>query len=71
MIPEISIFEFHPFSVYSASFEDEILIFVKVLGDWTQKLYNLAGDTGDPNSVPGFVDGPYGFHSISIDSDKY
>ncbi|KAL4441147.1 hypothetical protein ABPG74_002097 [Tetrahymena malaccensis] len=71
MIPKISYFQWHPFSVFSASYEDEIVIYVKSLGDWTSELYKIAGDQGKPTEVKGYVDGPYGYHSISIEGDKY
>lgn len=39
-LPELSLYEWHPFSVSSSPYQDKITFHVKVLGDWTQKLYD-------------------------------
>lgn len=41
-IPKITYLEFHPFSVSSCQYEDEVVFFIRVLGDWTKKLHKLA-----------------------------
>lgn len=43
MIPKLSYLQWHPFSVFSASYEEEIVFYVKCLGDWTGELYKMAG----------------------------
>jgi hypothetical protein len=45
-IPEIAKLEFHPFSLSSAPYEDEVCISIRDLGDWTSKLYELAEGAG-------------------------
>lgn len=71
MIPKLTYFQWHPFSVASAPHQDNIIFYVKSLGDWTRALYNLSGEKGNAVSVKGYIDGPYGNHSISIDNNKY
>ncbi|EAR94978.1 ferric reductase-like transmembrane component family protein (macronuclear) [Tetrahymena thermophila SB210] len=71
MIPKISYLQWHPFSVFSASYEDEVVFYVKSLGDWTRELYKIAGEQGKPTILKGYLDGPYGYHSIGIEGDKY
>ncbi|KAL4441149.1 hypothetical protein ABPG74_002099 [Tetrahymena malaccensis] len=71
MIPHLSYFQWHPFSVFSASYEEEMVFYVKSLGNWTSDLYDIAGKPGQPTSYKAYLDGPYGSHSISIDGDKY
>lgn len=71
MIPSLSYFQWHPFSTFSSAHENEILLFVKSLGDWTSLLYKLAGEPGSPILVNAYVDGPYGLHSIALSDDKY
>ncbi|EDK31756.1 ferric reductase-like transmembrane component family protein (macronuclear) [Tetrahymena thermophila SB210] len=71
MIPKLGYLQWHPFSVFSASYEEEIVFYVKCLGDWTTQLYQIAGEQGKPTIFKGYLDGPYGYHSISIEGDKY
>ncbi|KAL4489822.1 hypothetical protein ABPG72_022462 [Tetrahymena utriculariae] len=71
MIPKLSYLQWHPFSVFSASYEDEVVLYVKSLGDWTSELYKTAGEQGKPTIIQGYLDGPYGYHSIGIEGDKY
>ncbi|EWS74548.1 ferric reductase-like transmembrane component family protein (macronuclear) [Tetrahymena thermophila SB210] len=71
MIPHLSYFQWHPFSVFSASYEEEMVFYVKSLGNWTGDLYEIAGKPGQPTSYRAYIDGPYGSHSISIEGDKY
>ncbi|EDK31757.1 ferric reductase-like transmembrane component family protein (macronuclear) [Tetrahymena thermophila SB210] len=71
MIPKMSYFQWHPFSAFSAPHEEQLVFYVKQSGDWTEALFQLAGKQGKPVNVRGYIDGPYGSHSISLDRDKY
>ncbi|GMF28660.1 unnamed protein product [Phytophthora fragariaefolia] len=67
-VPEISMLEWHPFSVSSSPTESAVTLHIKVVGDWTRRLYKLAGnaDVGEHVPVDILVDGPYGGVSIDI-----
>ena len=41
-IPDVAKLEWHPFSLSSAPYEDDVTVHIRVLGDWTEKLYKLA-----------------------------
>eukprot|EP00171_Calliarthron_tuberculosum_P000031 IDg31t1 len=62
-LPCVSQFEWHPFTIASSPHESEILFFIKRTGDWTGKLYELAGRKASPtddDSIVVLVRGPYG-----------
>ena len=67
-IPGVSLFEWHPFSISSSSHEPKVTLHIRVLGDWTKKLYDHMEQTRE---ILAYVDGPYGAPSVDIDSDKY
>lgn len=71
MIPRLSYFQWHPFSVSSAPHEDVVEFYIKDLGDWTGLLYEMAGKEGKAIEIVAYLDGPYGSHSIPIDSKDY
>ncbi|XP_059841227.1 NADPH oxidase 3-like [Hypanus sabinus] len=69
--PSISHFEWHPFTLTSASDEEHFSIHVKVLGDWTSALYDACGANlkgfREPWKMPRVaVDGPFGTASIDV-----
>lgn len=52
--------------------DDQIIEFyIKVLGNWTEELFDGSGSPGKPIYIHAYLDGPYGSSSISIDSEKY
>lgn len=55
-IPQISLLEWHPFSITSSPYENKTL-YIKVVGDWTRKLKNKILD-GDNLDI--LIDGFYG-----------
>lgn len=67
-IPELSVWEFHPFSVASSPLEDEIRICVKINGDWTRALLALSKRKKE---VEFYADGPYGNLEIDLADPKY
>ncbi|KAJ8409873.1 hypothetical protein AAFF_G00209140 [Aldrovandia affinis] len=69
--PSVSQLEWHPFTLTSAPEEDQFSVHIRIVGDWTQGLYEACG--GDK---PGFqeawklpkmgVDGPFGTASEDV-----
>jgi hypothetical protein len=55
-IPDISKFEFHPFSIANYS-HNENVIYIRVVGDWTNKLKSLISNNQKYNLI---IDGYYG-----------
>eukprot|EP00238_Polyblepharides_amylifera_P007236 CAMPEP_0196581748 /NCGR_PEP_ID=MMETSP1081-20130531/35324_1 /TAXON_ID=36882 /ORGANISM="Pyramimonas amylifera, Strain CCMP720" /LENGTH=533 /DNA_ID=CAMNT_0041902089 /DNA_START=189 /DNA_END=1790 /DNA_ORIENTATION=+ len=71
-IPTLTSFQWHPFSVSSSPDQDLVSIHIRVLGDWTSKLYELCKPGGaDGLLLKVLIEGPYGEPSIDIDGPKY
>lgn len=41
-VPELSCWEYHPFSFSSAPGDDKVMVHIRVLGNWTQRLHDLV-----------------------------
>ncbi|KXJ28514.1 Cytochrome b-245 heavy chain [Exaiptasia diaphana] len=67
-VPGVTWFEWHPFSLSSSPHENKVSFHIRILGDWTQKLYDHI-DTVKMITV--FIDGPYGTPCLDIDGSKY
>ncbi len=65
-IPQISVWEPHPFSISSSPHEDYVTLHIKVVGDWTRSLGEIS--KRDDTSLSVYMDGPYGSPSIDIES---
>ncbi|KAK1294695.1 hypothetical protein QJS10_CPA16g00429 [Acorus calamus] len=66
-IPQISRFQWHPFSITSSccTNDDEISVTIKCYGEWTDALYNMIHEKlkSDPHHMECFpiaIEGPYG-----------
>jgi NAD(P)H-flavin reductase len=67
--PEISPFEWHPFTLTSSPHEDFIGVHIRIVGDWTEKFARRCGYNFDDDSSPSqlnslpylMVDGSYGY----------
>ncbi len=62
-VPEISRWQWHPFTMASAPHEEEMVFYVKVAGNWTNKLYNIffsRDNLETPGDVEVHVRGPFG-----------
>jgi len=70
-IPELSLFEWHPFSISSAPHMDVVYVHVRVLGGWTKRLYELADKKGRGKWVAAFLEGCYGEPAVDVESDRY
>ncbi|OWZ18190.1 hypothetical protein PHMEG_0007767 [Phytophthora megakarya] len=64
-IPSISKLQWHPFTISSSSYEDIVVFYIKVSGDWTKKVFEAA-QKNDGTQFDMLVDGPYGKVSIDI-----
>ena len=59
--PQLSLSEWHPFSVSSGPLEDTIEMHIRALGDHTQRIVALAKQLEAKNeSTTICIDGPYG-----------
>ncbi|OVA02147.1 Cytochrome b245 [Macleaya cordata] len=70
--PEISPFEWHPFSLTSAPEDDYLSVHIRTLGDWSYDIYSLFQEaliSGDSHHPKIYIDGPYG--AASQDHVKY
>jgi predicted ferric reductase len=67
-LPQISIWEPHPFSISSSPHDEKVVLHVKILGAWTKKLAKLAGEGIAEMSI--YVDGPYGNPSVDAEDDS-
>lgn len=68
-VPALSAVEFHPITIASAPDEPYIVLQVRKLGDWTERLVELAETTEFTDVL---LEGPYGAPSVDLeDDDKY
>lgn len=68
-VPEISLFEWHPFSLCSSPNEPDVYLYIRVAGTWTAALHVLAHKQKE---VAILLDGPYGNFGIDLaDKDRY
>jgi predicted ferric reductase len=69
-IPLVSPWEWHPFSLSSSPHHEVLMLHIKTLGQWTERLEELAKRTDvEWKDVKMYVEGPYG--SISLPLDRY
>jgi predicted ferric reductase len=68
-IPKLGFFQWHPFSLSSAPWEPEVHLHVRILGNWTQSLYDMAGE--EAKEVDAYIEGPYGEPITDVDSGRY
>lgn len=61
-VPEISNFQWHPFTIASAPHEPEMVFYIKAVGDWTVSLYQLFGERIRANGrdIEVHIRGPFG-----------
>uniref|UniRef100_A0A803L9I8 Uncharacterized protein n=1 Tax=Chenopodium quinoa TaxID=63459 RepID=A0A803L9I8_CHEQI len=70
--PQVSPFEWHPFSLTSGPNDNHLSIHVRTLGDWSYQIHNLFHQAmmSKPFDYPKvYIDGPYG--AASQDHIKY
>jgi predicted ferric reductase len=71
MVKEINMLEYHPFSLCSAPHEDTVSFHCKAVGDWTNKLKDLALKSGISVTHDVYVEGPYGNVTVDVESEVY
>ncbi|XP_053242911.1 cytochrome b-245 heavy chain isoform X1 [Podarcis raffonei] len=69
--PAVSMLEWHPFTLTSAPEEDYFSIHIRVVGDWTERLFQVCGcdkqEFQDAWKLPKIaVDGPFGTASEDV-----
>ena len=62
-IPEISCFQWHPFSIVSSPNEPTVKLLIRKLGNWTTALHDLAKTK---SAIPFLIEGPYGNLSVDL-----
>ena len=67
-IPEISIFQFHPISISSSPYQQNVTFHVRKRGYWTKALYDLAGKK---NQIALLLEGPYGSLGVDLTTNRY
>ncbi|KAL7575529.1 hypothetical protein ACA910_020110 [Epithemia clementina (nom. ined.)] len=66
-VPELSSFEWHPFSLSSAPHQPFVTMHIRAAGNWTSALYNLASEKSE---LPILMEGPYGNFGVDVTSEK-
>lgn len=61
-VPELSLFQWHPFTIASAPHEPEMTFYIKAVGDWTGSLYELFRQriSIGGNDIEVHIRGPFG-----------
>ena len=67
-VPELSIFEWHPFSLSSSPGQKIVTLHIRKAGGWTTALYALAEKKSEINVL---MEGPYGSIGVDLMSDRY
>ena len=64
-IPELSVFEWHPFSISSSPHQPFVTFHIRIRGNWTKELGKLAKHGCQDGMVDILIEGPYG--SVGVD----
>jgi len=67
-VPELSIFEWHPFSLSSCPGQKIVTLHIRKCGSWTSDLYSLAKEK---TQIKVLMEGPYGSVGVDLLSDRY
>ncbi|KAI2497882.1 FAD-binding domain [Fragilaria crotonensis] len=67
-IPELSLFEWHPFSLSSSPEQKIVTLHIRRVGGWTSALYELATKQMEVSIL---LEGPYGSVGVDLTSDRY
>lgn len=67
-VPELSIFQWHPFSISSSPHQETVTIHIRKRGNWTKALYNLAEKQEE---VSVLIEGPFGSLGVDLVSERY
>jgi NADPH oxidase len=67
-VPELSVWQWHPFSLSSSPEQKIVTIHIRKAGSWTSALYELAKKK---SQVSILLEGPYGSVGVDLSSDRY
>lgn len=67
-VPELSLLEWHPFSISSSPGQKIVTLHIRKAGSWTSALHELA-QTRDEISI--LIEGPFGSSGVDIMSERY
>lgn len=70
-LPELSMFEWHPFSISSAPHEQSITLHVRALGNWTRALLQTVNQAGGTKDMKIWWEGPLGNAECDIWGERY
>eukprot|EP01038_Epipyxis_sp_PR26KG_P005623 gene5623-7766_t len=72
VLPSISIYQYHPFTISSSPQDREISLHIRALGNWSKKLLDFVKKNHfDPNAtmkMDVYVEGPFGLSSIDFEA---
>jgi predicted ferric reductase len=66
-VPAIGPLQFHPITISSAPYEEDVTFHVRALGNWSRRLLELAGRKNEARVL---LEGPYGSLSIDLADDQ-
>ena len=66
-VPEISCFQWHPFSISSAPHQEIVTLHIRNVGNWTSSLWDLAAKN---KAIEIYLEGPFGNLSVDIIGDR-
>jgi hypothetical protein len=67
-VPELSIFQWHPISISSSPYQQNVTFHIRKRGYWTTALYNLAAKKKE---ITVLLEGPYGSLGVDLTSNRY
>jgi predicted ferric reductase len=67
-VPQLSILEWHPFSISSSPGQKIVTLHIRKAGSWSSALHDLA-QTRDEISI--LLEGPYGNSDVDLASERY
>lgn len=67
-VPELSIFQWHPFSISSSPYQQHVTFHIRKCGSWTSALHDLAGKKKE---ITVMLEGPYGSLGVDLTGDHY
>jgi predicted ferric reductase len=67
-VPEISLLQWHPFSLSSSPEQKIVTLHIRKAGHWTSSLYEIAKTQ---NEISILLEGPYGSVGVNLSSDQY
>jgi predicted ferric reductase len=66
-VPDIGPLQFHPITISSAPYQEEVTFHIRALGNWSRRLVELAGRQKEARIL---LEGPYGSLSMDLENDQ-